>query len=248
MHAETDLSRQHEDLAARYASIWRASRDAIADNSVAVDPLPEVGEPRWGVSAVFRPQLPQAVWETLAEISKSAGPDHAYYDQSNVHVTLRSNEGYRGDVPSKDPDVEGYAQVLSETLAGLSPPTVEFRGIIGARTSLLLCGYPNFDIIALRRGYFRRLERAGLLRKGPESSIEKVRNTCHATLAVFSGPLSDPKVTASKLDGVKDMSFGTVPIVGLEIVSYARTLDRVETRTLARVAWVGPKDERMSSR
>ncbi|KJE36793.1 hypothetical protein UF64_03790 [Thalassospira sp. HJ] len=228
-------SRSFDDLDALYAKIRGENREAIIENDIVVDPLPLPGELRWGISTVFRPKLSTELWRDISELRNTLGNAHAAYDQSSVHVTVRSNEGFRPNIADDDHDVVGYADAMQAAIEDYAPLEVSFKGLIGVRTGVLLCGYPHFDLIELRRRYFLELEARKLIRPGPEPTIEKVRNTCHASMIMFSELLSDPKKFASHLDKLVDRDYGTVVIDEFDIVSYSRTLSDIKTATHATV-------------
>lgn len=167
------------------------------------------------------------------------GPDHAYYDADSTHITIRSNENFRGSPAADDPDVIGCGKALKEALSDIGPCTIRFRGIIGVPSSLLLCGYPEFDLAELRQSYFRLLKERGLIRPGPEQSVDKVRNTCHASLVIFSGPLKEPGAVHDRLQALSDMDFGTVPDIDWDIVAYERTRQIVRAVSLVKEARTG---------
>lgn len=228
-------SRSFDDLEALYSRIRDGNREAIIGNDIVIDPLPLPGELRWGISTVFRPKLSTELWRNISDLQNTLGNAHAAYDQSSVHVTVRSNEGFRPSIADDDHDVAGYADAMKAVIEGHAPFEVTFKGLIGVRTGVLLCGYPHFDLIELRRRYFLELKARELIRPGPEPSIEKVRNTCHASMIMFSEPLTKPKKFASHLDELADRDFGTVVIDEFDIVSYSRTLSHIETVTHATV-------------
>ena len=223
------------DLESRYAKIREGNRQAIIENDIVVDSLPQPGELRWGISTVFRPKLSAELWRDIADLRNTMGEVHAAYDPNSVHVTVRSNEGFRANIVANDSDVAGYADAMKAVIEGHQPFEVTFKGMIGVRTGVLLCGYPHFDLIELRKKYFLELGARNLVRPGPEPTIENVRNTCHASMVMFSEPLSDAKMFTAHLDKLVNRDYGTVVIEEFDIVSYSRTLSQIKTVTHATV-------------
>lgn len=226
----------HGAYRTRYEAIWSGARAIVSSGAVHVDPLPEPGQPRWGVSAVLRPDLPDAVWRRLDRLVELLGPGHAVYDPSGVHVTLRSLESYRSHVPVDDDLVRAYASVLASLRAPGGPLRVRFRGIVGTPTGVILCGYPQFDLVSLRRRYFAELAERGLTESGPETRLDGLRDSCHASLVVFGGPLRHPAAAFALLEDARFEDFGVVACDRIEIVRYARDRHTVETHVLATVS------------
>jgi hypothetical protein len=222
-------------LQGRYESLWRCNRAALLRNEVSVDPVPEEGDHRWGVSVVLRPKLPRLVWAKLDALSRFAGQDHSYYSQANVHVTIRSAERYRANIPTGDDAIANYAAAMRVTLAPFQYYELRFKGLVATKTSLILCGYPLFDLAALRKRLHENLAQLGLTVDSPEPDGGALRNTCHASLAVFAGPLADPTSFAATIDDMLAFDFGTSVSYDAQLVSYRRTPDDVQVTTLVSV-------------
>ncbi|MZI95149.1 hypothetical protein F9817_18380 [Vibrio sp. CAIM 722] len=219
----------------RYDNIYRSNIELIRDNQIKVDPLPIEGEDRWGVSAVFRPKFPSEVWRDLEQLKTVLGQQHAYYHENNVHITFRSLEAYRDNIGSSDELIKQYAHELENVLRDAGSMTVSLSGIIGVASGLILGGIPNFDIEKLRLEFFTRLREKGLVTSGPETSVSQLRNTCHASLAVFASKLSLADESHDALSKLHQKSYGDIQLHDIEIVAYKRTLSAIDVKSLAKI-------------
>ncbi|MCM2442227.1 hypothetical protein HGO34_21090 [Agrobacterium vitis] len=131
-----------------------------------------------------------------------------------------------------EPALRQYIEATRAALARCPRFDIEFRGIVAAKTSILLCGYPQFDLQGLRRGLHKNLTELGFTSDSPEPDIADVRNTCHASLAVFGGLLSNPAGFADLIDRFQHLDFGTGPCGDTEIVSFARTGNNIAINRL----------------
>lgn len=224
-----------QSLAARYESIRSANREAMLANEIAVDPLPKPHENRWGISTVFRPRLGPQLWADLRSLQMATGANHAAYDSGSIHVTIRSNEGFRPSVSADDSDVSLYAEAMRVAVQGSGSLEVIFKGMIAARTGVILCGYPRFDLMALRQRYYQELEARKAIRPGPEAAWAMMRNTCHASLLMFSDIIAKPVQAVAMLDAFAHRDYGIVRIEAFDVVSYHRTLEQIRTTTLAKI-------------
>lgn len=234
------------DLGGRYKVIRAASREAVLANDIIVDPLPHLHEPRWGVSTVFRPSLSERVWDDVLALQKAAGPHHATYDPDSVHVTVRSNECFRSPVAPDDGDVSLYVDAMRASLIGAGSLKMMFKGMIAVRTGIVLCGYPMFDLTSLRQRYYQELQARNAIRPGPEALPGKIRDTCHASLLMFSDALAEPAQTVAMLDTFCDRDYGTVQIEAFDVVTYQRSSEQITTTTLASVPMPDTGEPRMS--
>ena len=224
-----------QDIAVRYEDIPAANREAVLANDIVIDPLPQLHEPRWGVSTVFRPSLSGQVWDDLVALRKVAGQHHATYDPRSVHVTVRSNECFRSPVTSSDGDVSLYADAMQAAIIGAGSLKVMFKGMMAVRTGIVLCGYPMFDLMTLRQRYYQELQARNAIRSGPEALPEKIIDTCHASLMMFFEALAEPARTVTMLDTFSRRAYGTVQIEAFDVVAYHRCWDQITTTTLANV-------------
>lgn len=222
-------------LGNRYEAIRVASRSALLANDISVDPLPRPGDPRWGISLVLRPQLGESVWSALGDLAMCAGADHSYYSSQNVHVTIRTLESYRAEPSGCDPVLEEYAAAAKAATARIGEFRISYRGFAASKTSLILCGFPHFDLVAVREALHRQLERTDGVRASPEPTIERLRTTCHASLAVFSKQLSDPAGFIAAIDRFQGLEFGSSVNCQLQIVSFARTPTTINIHELVSI-------------
>lgn len=220
-----------KNLSALYNSIYHKNISSIGKNSIVAEPLAKEGEMRWGVSAVLRGTLPDKVQSTINEARSLIGESHTYYDQGNWHLTVRSLEPYRSFIPVSDARINSYIEVLKRL--NRKNLKVIFKGFVSTPSGLLLCGYPQFDLTDLRLSIYNELARQDLVAESPEPTINKIRNTCHASLAIYGGKFADTKSFTAFLNSKKCEDFGFVDNLQMEVVRYVRTENHVELMRLS---------------
>lgn len=100
-----------------YESIWSKGKAALMNSLIALDPLPEEGEMRWGLSAVLRPDVWHPNLKACArELATILGDGSFIYGPNGLHITLRSFEGYREYVAKDDEYLQGYVDAISHAL------------------------------------------------------------------------------------------------------------------------------------
>jgi len=213
---------RHAALGTLYDDIWRASRPHYLRRDVVVEDIPIEGSARWGISAVLRPSTV-----------------HVFYGPEDLHVTVRSIEGYREAVSRGDHRVSLYERVLRRALEHLGPVTVEFAGLTASRSSVLLQGWPVASLQDFRNRLYDMLSEVGAIVSGPELSRSSIRKTCHATLALIGGPLEAPERFVEFIDAHRATYYGRITFRQLELVRYHRTAAQVAVESLGTLPFRG---------
>jgi hypothetical protein len=150
------------------------------------------------------------------------GDEHVFYGPENLHVTVRSIEGYREAVPRGDYRVSLYERVLCRALEKLEPVTVEFAGVTASTSSVLLQGWPDASLQDFRNQLYDMLSEIGAI-SGPELSRSSIRKTCHATLALIGSPLEVPERFVEFIEAHRATYYSRITFRELELVQYRRT-------------------------
>ena len=166
---------------------------ALRRNAVQPEPLPEPGDPRWGISAILRPAPSSpaascAVW--LADrIAGVAGPHHVVYGLADLHVTVRSLEGFRV-FERRDDVVRHYVRVLKREVRSLHPLPIRFDGVAPTLSGVIaLSSAGSRRLRELRERLHRELAASAPV-PGPEARRPRAR--AHMSMVLFTGPLADP--------------------------------------------------------
>ena len=235
-----DFAERHAAVGALYDDIWRASREHYRRRDVVVDDRPIEGSARWGISAVLRPStVPEAIRNAAQQLADVMGNGHVFYGPGNLHVTVRSIEGYREAVPRGDQRIALYEGVLRRALEHLGPVTVEFAGLTASRSSVLLQGWPDASLQDFRDRLYDMLSEVGAIVSGPELSRSSIRKTCHATLALTGGPLEVPERFVEFIDDHRATYYSRITFGQLELVRYHRTSAQVAVESLGTLPFRG---------
>lgn len=222
-------------LEARYHQLWQAGRQALLNGSITADPPPVPGDTRWGLSAVLRPRhWPAAVTAGLQALHDRLAGQALVYDNPHLHLTLASLEAYRAPVPPDDPELRAYVRALDTVGRRCPPLRVRLRGLNATAGGVLLQGWPEFDLQALRLALGDAVAQArrdeGL---PPRGASPPLRDTAHVSLAVFVGPLSDAPSLVAHIEGHRRADWGTLECDTLSLVQYTRGPRSVVLTTLA---------------
>ena len=206
-----------------YEHMWNASKAPLARGLIEPDPIPSEGGRNWGVSAIVRPTEPvlNRLEDAAKEVSELTGPEHAIYDASNLHITLRTLETYRSHVTEKDLLIRQYAGILKEIAHQSGPIRISYRGLTATRTSIIAQGWPLDDTFqTLRERFHKQLARTGLS-DGPESN--SIRQIAHTSLVVFGGSISSPGSLVDYIEANRTTNYGPTEITKIEIVKYKKS-------------------------
>jgi hypothetical protein len=176
------------------------------------------------VSAILRPtQSSRAVSRAALvaeEIAAVAGRHHVVYGLDDLHVTVRSLEGFRVFEPG-DEAVARYIDVLEREARSLRSLPIHFDGVaptLSGAIALSSTGSPQLR--ALRKRLHRRL---AALAPVPGPDARRPRERTHMSLVLFTGPLVDADATAARLTELGDFDLGVARFDRLELVRFERS-------------------------
>jgi 2'-5' RNA ligase len=197
---------------------------ALRRNAVRPEPLPQPGDRRWGLSAILRPAPSSPAVSRAASIAEQiaavAGQHHVLYGLEDLHVTVRSLEGFRVFEPGDDV-VARYIDVVAREIRSMRPLPIHFDGVaptLSGVIALSSTGSPKLS--ALRERLHRDLAALAPV-PGPEA--RRPRRRTHMSLVLFTGPLADAEATAATLADLGDVDLGVARFDRLELVRYERT-------------------------
>ncbi len=223
-----------ERIAADYSRMWAESKDQLRRGDIEPDPVPDNSSKRWGVSVVIRPTEPVVTQLLVAAntVRTFAGENQVIYGKENLHTTLCSLEFQRLEVTANDPKVRAYEAVLKSVAARFKAISIQYKGITANRSGVMAQGWPLEDKLQeIREAFHTELEKRGLL-GGPEES--SIRQTAHASLAVFTKPLENPHGLVDFIAQNRETDFGTCTLDTIELVRYRRTESAVGLEVFAK--------------
>jgi|GEM_PF-6655526 len=229
-------------LATIYDDLWSRGRQALSSGRLVAESLPSPGTSRWGISAVFRPWS-RALAECSEDCRLLVGPDSVVYGEDNLHVTLRSLEGWRSEVADQDDALGVYRDVLTSVVKHRPAPRIRFRGLTASASGVHVQGWPLDDVQALRielhATLLERLLAARLPITGPETKRVELRRTAHATLAMYGPKVAHADELCAFIERHRDTDFGEQCFETLWLVGYRRTSQSVALTTHGRFDFGG---------
>jgi 2'-5' RNA ligase len=223
-----------------YEELWTQNLPAFRRNEIHPEPDPVPGDSRWGVSALLRASISEplrSLARAAQEIGQAAGDHQVVYGVQDLHVTVRSIEGFREDITPDDPAVERYAQIIEEEVLGDRAFPIRFRGVAPTRSGVIAPGFPaDRALQRLRERLHPRLAAEAIV-TGPESRAP--RRLVHASLLLFTDALADPTRTVATLESYRSSDFGIVIFDRIDLVRYERTPTEVRIHRLRRIVIPG---------
>lgn len=196
-------------------------RDAVVAGEEVYDRPPSVDSPRWGVSAILRPD--DAAAEALARLTGalSAVAGEAHWPTGRLgssHLTVRDLERYRDPVPADDPLLGRYNAAVARAAKRSGPLTFTLTGLVLTPGGVLMVAEPTDPAPAqLRATLARELGADGCYQHAGYR-----RDLWWSTLLHFAEPLTDG---AALVDWVEARR--TLDPAGQPGVFRARTIDLV---------------------
>jgi len=130
---------------AAFDQLFTEGRKALLDGTHRCQERPVDGSPRWGMSALMRPDPSAAdVLDQIAHLAAAAAGGAHWTSGATVssHLTLRSLEPFRSHVPVNDPLVERYAVALRSAAMGIGPIRFAVTGLTLTPHSVMACAVP----------------------------------------------------------------------------------------------------------
>lgn len=220
----------------RYVDMRETFGKALLDGSHNAGSTPRDGDAPWGASLIIRLSHPMA--KRLAEVADTCchaarGPV-LRYRADELHITVRSLEGYRAHSLT-EVRREELCCYVTDSITGVSPFQIQLRGLSGGGDTLFACGYAEPGLTQIRNALHFRRHQIGST--GPTSlDAARIRDTAHASLVLFrQQPEAEPDI-ATILDDYADVDFGTELVRELTLVEYTPNTSSVGMTSLATFA------------
>ncbi|MGZ4609441.1 MAG: hypothetical protein ACXV2H_04190 [Actinomycetes bacterium] len=211
-------------------TIHERGRAALLAGETQYDVPPGPHSPRWGISAILRPDpaAESQLADLATEASALAGPHQWQTGSAGAsHLTLSAFEPYREGVQDDDPVLLTYARALDRVAAGSGPLGWRLGGVALADRGVLVLATPLDD----RPDAFRAAVLAELGAHGRGDHAYR-RSVWWATALHFAGPVARPRALLDWAEARREQDLGTFTASAVELVRYEHRLDIVGARTV----------------
>ncbi|GAA2167229.1 MULTISPECIES: hypothetical protein [Glycomyces] len=225
----------HAALRSHYEREWTDGRAAFAAGTVRTDPVPRDGDARWGLSLVVPTEgsFAERIAAEADAIAARCQGTHLNYVRRDLHMTVRSLEGHQDTVPQRQ--IDHYLGQLKDATEGLGPISARFEGLGGSIGGLYVRGYPNADLLELRRRL--RDARIPFGNLGPAGGDgDRYRDNAHISLLVPREAVPEPEV-AAYVDSRTTIDFGTITTNEISLVAWRPGPRTANIEVIDRLTW-----------
>ncbi|MEV0622943.1 hypothetical protein AB0I81_57165 [Nonomuraea sp. NPDC050404] len=218
-----------------FAEFRAKGRAALLSGRATHDTVMVEGAGRWGTTALLRPQ--GEIVDRMTElVSTLDAPGHWVHRGPTLHITLRTLEAYRSDIPPDDPLRRACAEALARAADGLPPARARLTGVSPHGGGIVLGVRPDDDTLAtLRKRFAHALGTRGVR----DYERGRVRDRWYVSLVHFARPLTNPGEIVEWCDAHADTDFGPATLPTAEIVRYAHTGTGIHVDSLEQVRLTG---------
>lgn len=206
----------------KFSRLFADGRQALLAGAHQVQSAPAEHGPRWGISAVLRPDplAARAIEQAAVAAAAVAGDNHWMAGAvASSHLTLRAGlEHYRSLVPAGDPLVARYAAALHTAVSGTGPVRFTVTGLTLTPISVMACAIPA-DTAAddLASAFGAALAAGGLPGAGSTPGI------WYVNLVYFTGPLRDAKNLIGWVEARRETKVTDVLVTDIQLTRWRHT-------------------------
>ena len=238
---ESPLPSNAEQIRRDHETSWASFKHELLHGGQQPTVATDEENRRSGISAIVRPEAEIAtrLAEVARELAVLAGQGHLAFDASDIHTTLYALEG--DPVADDETEARRSAAVFADVLRSLAPQHdcfhIRYEGLTAGPTGVFAQGWPSGDGFQdMRRALHRRLT-GELSTRGYLTSVTGpgLRQTAHATLVSFAGPIENPASLARLVDENRSTCYGASSFHSVELVRYEATGRGIVLDPIARV-------------
>ncbi|MBQ7589153.1 MAG: mutarotase [Verrucomicrobia bacterium] len=220
------------NLAEHYRQMYEDSLSVIRSQGPQTDELIDSPEDtRRGITLLTRPpQEVKAAVHAMLERLRGLEPDQYYYPDEDIHLTVLSIITCRSGFTLEEIVPQDYIRLIQNTLRGLPPIGIRFRGITLSPGCVMLQGYPDDDTLNRFRDRLRDAFRNSPLRQTLDQRY--TLQTAHSTVVRFRCPFRDTDAFLSALESCREQDFGSFRVDRMELVLNDWYQRRENTREL----------------
>jgi 2'-5' RNA ligase len=203
----------------RYDAMWNGARHHLSEGTYQGDRPPRDGDSRWGLSLVAKltDEVAELLAEPLREVRRRQRGSHYVYPPDQLHVTVRSLEGYQRFIPAEV--VDAYVAQIASLLSGLDSFKMAVRGLGATTAGVLARGHPDPTLGELRARLHEAARKSGPFQV-PGADAERIRDIAHVSLNVLRPPgVPEPDLVAL-VEAARDVRYGSVHVAALSLVRY----------------------------
>jgi len=208
-----------DDISQIYENLWNLNIPRITAGDVEIDPWltdPE-NDRRRGLTLIFRP--PNSVIMEIMEFLESCRilePDQFFYQPDNLHFTVLSLFTVKEEFHKEYQNLPGFISSIKESLEDSCSFNLKLRGLTVSPGAVMICGYPDTELVNL----WRERLRGNLKLHGLADGLDKRYHlmTAHCTILRFSSSLRNPLAFSKFLSIQKLRDFGIFHVSQLELV------------------------------
>ncbi|MGH8793678.1 MAG: hypothetical protein ACRDXX_13675 [Stackebrandtia sp.] len=200
-------------------SFFDRGQAELRAGEIHVDGPPGAGGPRFGISAVLRPE--GEIVDRLTELGRQAaaiaGGGHWVHDGRMLHTTLRCLEAHSARDLDGDARLARYAAALDEAAAATPAIELELRGLAAHKGGVMAMGHDSSEAFPrLRKIYVDALDARGV--EHYERSF--TRDLWYLSLLHFGAPVPDPAALADWAASRRDQRIGSVVYRSVQICGW----------------------------
>ncbi|XPF92472.1 2'-5' RNA ligase family protein [Colwellia sp. RE-S-Sl-9] len=205
-------------LEKKYNAMWETSQAHFADQGVDIDPnLYSNYDNRKGITVIakFSSDLGVEI-NQLFEKLKCIEPKQYYYSENELHLTVLSLISCNENFTIEQININQYKSLISESVVGIKPFEVRFKGITASSSCIMLQGFPLDDSLLYLRNNLRKIfAQSGLFNTIDERY--KI-DTAHSTAIRFRHKLEQMKEFIQLLEQFRKLDLGVLHVKELQLV------------------------------
>jgi 2'-5' RNA ligase len=169
---------------------------------------------RMGVALVFRiPDFVKiSILKKMRDLEQCA-PELYYYPPTDFHVTVLDLQRAKSGLVCSSELTKRYTEAIRHAAKGICPFDVRFCGMVASDGAVLVKGYYEPGLEALRQNLRTILRESGL-------SLDERYETfsCHVTIVRFPHKIESPFAFSDEISNLSNCDFGKFTVDSLQLV------------------------------
>jgi 2'-5' RNA ligase len=209
----------NSELTTQYSNLWESNLPRVSAGKIEIDTCLSnpVTDLRRGLTLLFRPspKTTLSIAGFLEEI-RDLEPEQYFYPAADLHFTVLSLFTASIDHQAGYAAIPEYRAFVQQALEDMPAFSLQLKGISLTTGAVIVCGYPDSEVLNLIRTKLRELLACGNLGSGMEKRY--TLTMAHSTILRFSAPLRNPPVFVKMLSENRARSFGTIIVSEVHLV------------------------------